>query len=126
MNTVERNAKILVVDDQETVRFLANAVLRQAGYDVEEASSGSEAMASIERSPPDLVLLDVVMPDMDGYDVCEMIRARSGTRHLPILIMTGLDDEESITRAFDVGATDFIGKPLQRSVLANRVRYILR
>ena len=126
MNTVERNAKILVVDDQETVRFLATAVLRQVGYDVEEASGGSEAMASIERSPPDLVLLDVVMPDMDGYDVCEMIRARSGTRHLPILIMTGLDDEKSITRAFDVGATDFIGKPLQRSILANRVRYILR
>ncbi len=126
MNTVERNAKILVVDDQETVRFLATAVLRQVGYDVEEASGGSEAMASIERSPPDLVLLDVVMPDMDGYDVCEMIRARSGTCHLPILIMTGLDDEKSITRAFDVGATDFIGKPLQRSILANRVRYILR
>ena len=117
---------VLVVDDQATMRFLATEALQQAGFIVEQASNGTEALTSIAHSTPDLVLLDLMMPVMDGYVVCEMLRSHAETRHLPVLMMTGLDDEKSIMRAYDAGATDFIGKPFKGFVLSQRVRAILR
>lgn len=117
---------ILVVDDQETARFFARTTLMQAGYVVEEAVSGDVVLALLEKSVPDLVILDVQMPDMDGYAVCAAIRERYPSHVLPILMMTGAEDEESISRAYEVGATDFINKPFKRVLLHQRVRYILR
>lgn len=119
-------SNILVVDDQETARFFACATLRQEGYVVEEAECGNDALALLERSLPDLIILDVQMPEMDGYEVCTAIRQRYPSHAVPILMMTGMEDEESITRAYEVGATDFIGKPFKRVLLRQRVRYILR
>lgn len=117
---------VLVADDDAATRLIATEVLRQAGFDVVEASDGKEALRRYDESAPDIILLDVEMPYFDGFSVCEMIRDKETTRRTPICIVTGLDDEKSIDRAYDVGATDFISKPIGWAVLAHRVRYMLR
>jgi diguanylate cyclase (GGDEF)-like protein len=118
--------RILVVDDQETARFVAATTLKKAGFVIDEADDGTTALAAIELQRPDLVVLDVQMPELDGYETCERIRACPATRHLPVLMMTGAEDEDSIRRAYEAGATDFIGKPFKRVLLTQRVRYMLR
>lgn len=117
---------ILVVDDDPGTRLLATASLRQAGYSTQEAGDGEEGVSAYERFRPDLVLLDVVMPRMDGFLVCREIRRLPGGDRVPILMMTGLDDRSSIHRAYEVGATDFVTKPIQWVVLGYRVGYLLR
>lgn len=117
---------ILVVDDDPGTRLLAAASLRQAGYSTQEAGDGDEGVSAYERFRPDLVLLDVVMPRMDGFLVCSEIRRLPGGDRVPILMMTGLDDRSSIHRAYEVGATDFVTKPIQWVVLGYRVGYLLR
>lgn len=121
-----RSPTALVVDDDPVIRLLAVRALEDAGWWVEEASNGSDGFQAFQRLKPEVVLLDVMMPDIDGYTVCAKIRAHSEGTHIPILIMTGLDDYESITRAYDAGATDFIVKPLNDLLLIHRVRYIVR
>lgn len=117
---------ILVADDDQGIRTLTRAALEQAGCLVEEAVDGQQALEHFTRLAPDLVLLDVRMPRLDGFETCHAIRHLPGGRHTPVLIMTGLDDTESIERAYDMGATDFIAKPWQVLVLTNRIRYMLR
>jgi PAS domain S-box-containing protein len=117
---------ILVVDDDEGQRLLAGASLRQGGFAVVEAGDGEQALAVFQREQPDIVLLDVVMPGLDGFAVCTALRQSPDGRYCPIVMVTGLDDVESIERAYQVGATDFITKPIQWLVLHHRVRYILR
>ncbi len=116
----------LIADDDVTVRMLARQVLEQAGLSVEEVEDGEQAVAAFKRTTPDIVLLDVMMPKMTGFEACHAIRHLPGGSHTPILIMTGLDDVESIEQAYDVGATDFIAKPWQVLILSNRIRYMLR
>lgn len=123
---VQSPQSVLVVDDQPEVRFLAAEALRQAGFAVIEADTGTAALAIVEESVPDAVLLDLVMPELDGYTVCREIRSRIETRRLPVLMMTGLDDEESIERAYAAGATDFISKPFRRFILIQRINAMLR
>ncbi len=120
------HGNILVVDAQQTTRSVAYTTLSQAGYIVEEAGSGHGALAILEQLLPDLVILDLRMAEMDGYAVCATIRERYPSHVLPILMMTDAEDEESISRAYEVGATDFISKPFKRVLLHQRVRYILR
>lgn len=126
MTPMREQPLILVVDDEAGQRLLAGASLRQGGFTVLEAEDGQQALALFQREPPDIVLLDVVMPGLDGFAVCEALRDLPGGRHLPIVMVTGLDDVESIERAYQAGATDFITKPIQWLVLHHRVRYILR
>jgi diguanylate cyclase (GGDEF)-like protein len=121
-----RGEKILVVDDDPAVRMLLREALLGAGFQVAEAVNGAEALARFDGEPPDMVLLDVMMPDVNGFDVCATLRARPGGQHLPILMVTGVDDFRSINRAYEVGATDFITKPLKWLILIERVRYVLR
>ncbi len=116
----------LLADDDLTIRMLTRQVLEQAGLSVEEATNGQEAVAVFKRTAPDIVLLDVMMPILDGFETCHAIRHLPGGSHTPILIMTGLDDVESIEKAYDMGATDFISKPWQVLILSNRIRYMLR
>ena len=118
--------RVLVVDDSEIDRLLARKSLEQAGYCVAGARDGQEALEQAAVFKPDLVLMDVMMPVMDGFAACAALRQRLDGAHLPILMMTGLEDAESVNRAYDVGATDFIGKPVRWPVLVHRVRYILR
>ncbi len=128
MQTAETNMSgtVLVVDDQATIRFVARDALTKAGLQVIEAGSAEEALSVLESRVPDLVLLDVVMPGMDGFELCETLRARPDTRHLPVLMMTGLEDDASIARAYHAGATDFVSKPFRPVLLGHRVRYMLR
>jgi signal transduction histidine kinase len=116
----------LVADDDAIIRMFAREVLEQAGWTVDEAENGRGALAAFRRCSPDVVLLDVIMPDLDGFMACAGIRALPEGRHTPILIMTGLEDFDSITKAYDAGATDFIVKPLNPILLMHRIRYMLR
>jgi diguanylate cyclase (GGDEF)-like protein/PAS domain S-box-containing protein len=118
--------KILVVDDDDTLRFLAREALEQAGFIVEEAENGAIALEVAQRVKPDLILLDVQMPKLNGFEVCERLRANPAFAHVPVLMATGLDDVASIETAYRVGATNFITKPLRWNTLPYDIRYILR
>ena len=117
---------VLVADDDTTVREVVREALLHAGYAVEEARDGVEALTQFDRLEPDLVILDVRMPNMDGFEACAELRRRPGGDTVPILILTGMDDLESITRAYEAGATDFASKPFNLVVLGHRVRYLMR
>jgi signal transduction histidine kinase len=117
---------VLVVDDDLNTRILVRECLEQAGFKVEEAEDGEQGIAMFEKIHPDIVLLDVVMPKADGFAACTAIRNLEGGQGVPILMMTGLDDEESINHAYEVGATDFTSKPVNWIILPYRIRYLLR
>jgi len=119
-------ALILVVDDDPVVRSLMRATLERDGFVVIEAGDGVEGCRLYEEHRPDLLLVDLVMPHMDGYELCRVLRSRPESVYVPIVVATSLDDLPSIARAYDAGATDFIPKPLNWLVLNHRVRYILR
>lgn len=119
-------ARILVVDDTpKNVKLLAD-LLSVKGYDVETAASGHEALERIEQVTPDLVLLDVVMPNMSGYEVCRRIRGNPKTDRLPVVMVTALDPGEERVKGIEVGADDFLSKPISQPELLARVRSLLR
>jgi diguanylate cyclase (GGDEF)-like protein/PAS domain S-box-containing protein len=118
--------RVLVVDDELVVREVARGSLEAVGMGVECVSSGEAALEAFSCQRPDLVLLDVSMTGMDGFETCAAIRNVAGGEAVPIIIATGLDDHNSVTKAFEVGATDFITKPLVPPMLQNRVRFTLR
>jgi PAS domain S-box-containing protein len=118
--------KILVVDDDAGGRRLTRATLARAGFDVIEAEDGDKALEILRAGLPDLILLDVSMPNKDGFTTCEELRMLPGADNVPVIMMTGLDDVASIERAFKVGASDFITKPINWPILPHRVRYMLR
>ena len=91
-----------------------------------EVGGGEAALSALEENLPDLVLLDAVMPDLDGFDVCRQMRQRRETRNIPVMILTGLGDMESVNRAFESGATDFVVKPVNYAVLSSRIQFQLR
>lgn len=117
---------IMVVDDDFAARLQMRFSLENNGFTVVEAESGLEAITYFKKAHVDLVLLDVIMPEIDGLETCREMRGLPGGRHTPIVMITGLEDPETITHAFDAGATDFISKPLNLLILGYRVRYWLR
>ncbi|HEY6223744.1 MAG TPA: EAL domain-containing protein, partial [Gemmatimonadales bacterium] len=122
----ERAPLLLVVDDESTSRVILAGLLRADGFVVEEASDGATALQRVAALRPDLVLLDVVMPGMDGFEVCASIRAMAEVALTPIVMVTALDERGALERAFEVGATDFITKPVAPPLLTHRVRFVLR
>ncbi len=116
----------LIVDDDAMMRLLIRQTLERTGFVCHEAATGEQALAFLSATAVDIVLLDVLMPGMDGYAVCQRLRAEPLTATVPVLMLTGLDDSESIDRAYEVGATDFISKPIPWGVLGHRARYVLR
>ena len=122
----ENSPLVLIADDEPTVRLIVQETLEFAGFRVVTASDGNEALACYEEHQPDLILLDLQMPELDGYSVCRRIREVETDWQTPIIILTGQDDEESIARAFELGATDFVNKPIVWPLLVHRIRYVMR
>jgi adenylate cyclase len=118
-------ATVLVVDDQPTNIRLLDAILTPRGYDVLSAGSGEEAMKAVAESEVDLVLLDIVMPGMDGYEVCRRIREQVDTAYLPVVMVTASGDEQKL-QALEAGADDFLTKPINQSELLARVASLAR
>ena len=117
---------VMVADDDPTHRVVSQEVLERSGFRVVTAADGEAALELFEQTHPDIVLLDVEMPKLDGFSVCESIRAKEDGWETPVLMVTGLEDEHSVERAYDIGATDFISKPISWPVLPHRIRYVLR
>jgi PleD family two-component response regulator len=118
--------KVLLVDDDEVNLLLTSIALRERGFHITEASSGERALRLLADWSPDIIVLDAIMPGMDGFATCQELRGLPGFQSIPILMLTGLDDEASIQRAYEAGATDFFVKSTQWSLLAGRLRYLLR
>jgi len=112
---------VLIVDDDRSARFALRYILERDGYRIAEAANGEEALRTCERTPPELVLMDAMMPEMDGFEACREIRRISAVSHIPVLMITALDDQNSAERAFAAGASDFIPKPVHYSVLRQRL-----
>ncbi|MEB3830337.1 sensor histidine kinase [Phormidium sp. CCY1219] len=117
--------RILVVDDSPDNVLLVKTILEEEGYDIAQADSGYAALAQIEELPPDLVLLDIMMPGMDGYEVTRRIRNNDRLPFIPILLITA-HDQPSVVEGLDLGADDFIRKPVELDELLARVRSLLR
>lgn len=116
---------VLVVDDDRSLRALLCFAMEEEGYQVVEANNGENCLAEFMRLQPDLVLLDAVMPVMDGFTCCSQLRTLTIAEHTPVLMITVLDDRESVDRAFTVGATDYVTKPIHWPVLRQRVTRLL-
>ena len=123
---MDQRALVLIVDDDRLMRRIAAAALDPARFRVLEAGDGREALGLAAMRPPDVVLLDALMPTMDGYECCRRLRQMPGLEQIPILMITGVEDDESIDKAFEVGATDHITKPVRPRSLRNRVNTLIR
>jgi predicted signal transduction protein with EAL and GGDEF domain/DNA-binding response OmpR family regulator len=117
---------VLLVDDDEVNLLLTAIALRDRGFRITEASSGTQAITLLAAHTPDIVVLDAIMPGLDGFATCQAIRGMPGLENVPVLMLTGLDDDASITRAYQAGASDFFVKATQWSLLAGRLHYLLR
>jgi diguanylate cyclase (GGDEF)-like protein len=122
----DRPRSILIVDDDPLFTLLASETLRQAGFEPHVTNNAHDALQHLQAAKPDLVLLDVELPDGQGFDVCVRIRALPDGIDVPVVMVTGKHDTASIARAYQVGATDFINKPVLWGTLAHRLEFILR
>ena len=122
---MDRPTRILIADDDATARMLLEAALDEAGFEVHLAEDGEDALKRFQAHPCDMVMLDVEMPGLNGYEVCTRLRAEVGDE-LPIVMVTGMDDVVSVEKAFEAGATDFIAKPINWALISHRVRYLFR
>ena len=122
----QQQAKILVVDDEEKNVKLMEAMLLPRGYEIVKAYNGEEALQQVEKESPDLILLDVMMPVINGFDVCKKLKDNTETRLIPIVIMTALDAVEDRVKGIEAGADDFLTKPVNRDELLARIQTSLR
>ncbi len=119
--------EVLLVDDDDVNLLLTALALRERGFKLVEAGSGERALELLRERAPDIIVLDAMMPGgLDGFDTCRALRLMPGFENIPVLMLTGLDDDASITRAYEAGATDFFVKATQWSLLAGRLHYLLR
>lgn len=117
--------KVLVVDDENDILLIVRTSLKD-DYEVETASSGPDALAHIEENSPDLIILDMMMPEMDGIEVLEKIRANPGTAAIPVIFLTGVSERSKIREALDKGTQYYIVKPFKQQDLMNKVALALR
>jgi predicted signal transduction protein with EAL and GGDEF domain/FixJ family two-component response regulator len=117
---------VLLVDDDEVNLLMTSLAMRDRGFVITEAASGERALELLTHWTPDIIVLDALMPGLDGFATCRAIREMTGFENVPVLMLTGLDDDASITRAYQAGATDFFVKATQWSLLAGRLHYLLR
>ena len=117
---------ILIVDDERDLLSLLDFNLRQAGYETMLAASGAEALAQLRRRVPDLVLLDLMLPDVSGTEVCRSVKAEARTRHVPVMMLTAKGEEVDKVVGFELGADDYVTKPFSVRELVLRVKAVLR
>jgi len=120
-----QDKKVLIVDDEPAIQVLYKKILSRFGYQMEIASNGFEAGTKIFQFRPDLVILDLVMPGMDGFEICSKIKGGADTSHIRVLIITGHDTEENKNRIMAAGADDYLVKPVNMTVLQDRVEHLL-
>ena len=125
-NMPQESPLVLVAEDDEVSQILMRESLEIAGFRVETVDDGKQALSAFKRLQPDIVLLDVMMPKMDGISTCTAIRSLPGGDHIPVLITTTLADKDSIHNCYEAGATDFMTKPINWTILQQRIQYMLR
>ena len=116
---------VLVVDDEPTARSMLRLILVRAGFDVYEAKDGYEALQAVKHTVPDLMLLDIMMPGIDGFAVCQALRDQESTADLPIIMLSARADPESVNTGLRVGATKYLTKPVTPDELTRHVREVL-
>lgn len=118
--------RVVVVEDEEDILELVRFNLAREGYHVEGYGSGEDALRAVRRQPPDLLLLDLMLPGMDGLEVCRLLRAEGSTRELPVIMLTAKGEEADIVAGLELGADDYVPKPFSPRVLLARVKAVLR
>jgi two-component system phosphate regulon response regulator PhoB len=118
--------RVLIVDDDLDIQRLVSYNLSQAGFDVITASSGRKALESIQQQPPDMIILDLMLPDIDGMEVCRTLRQRDSSRRIPIIMLTARGEEVDRVVGFELGADDYVAKPFSPRELVLRVKSIFR
>ncbi len=120
-----RGATVLLVDDEDSLRRVMKDLLARDGYEVVEARTGAEALDQVDRHAPDIVVLDLNLPGMDGYSVLSELRARPATARIPVIVLTAKGDEDNEVRVFELGADDFLSKPFRAKALSKRLEVML-
>ena len=121
-----RRGTVLLVDDEDQLRRVMRDLLERDGYDVIEARDGIEALDQVDRHAPDIVVLDLNLPGLDGYGVLSHLRSRRTTERIPVVVLTARGDEENEVRVFEFGADDFLSKPFRARALSARLDAVLR
>jgi diguanylate cyclase (GGDEF)-like protein/PAS domain S-box-containing protein len=125
-STSTKRPVVFVVDDDKAIRVISRMALEEYGFSVESAGDGLEALSFLKKRKPDLIILDVMLSGMNGFSVCSELRKMPGGELIPVLMITGMDDLESIQQAYEAGATDFMTKPVNWMIVSRRLRYMLR
>ncbi|MEO8139700.1 MAG: response regulator, partial [Gemmatimonadota bacterium] len=120
-----RGARVLLVDDEDSLRRVMKDLLARDGFDVVEARTGVEALDQVDRHAPDIIVLDLNLPGMDGYSVLSELRSRPATRRIPVIVLTAKGDEDNEVRVFELGADDFLSKPFRARALSKRLEVVL-
>ncbi len=125
-STVKETARILVVDDVENNRFVLRDIIQEMGYQPVLAENGTQALKIVERLHPQIAILDIAMPEMDGYELCKLIKGNPETRDIPVIFISAFDDPSDVVRGFDCGGEDYITKPFIPKVVKARLKLHLR
>ena len=120
-----RGATVLLVEDEESLRKVMRDLLERDGYTVAEAADGIQALDAVDRHAPDVILLDLNLPGLDGYSVLQQLRSRAATSGIPVIVLTAKGDEDNEVRVFQLGADDFLTKPFRARALSARLEAVL-
>jgi DNA-binding response OmpR family regulator len=120
-----RGACVLLVEDEEQLRRVMKDLLQREGYTVAEARDGIQALDEVDRHAPDVIILDLNLPGLDGYGVLAQLRSRPATREIPVMVLTAKGDEDNEVRVFELGADDFVTKPFRARSLTARIEAVL-